>query len=284
MGRSFHGLAFACACFSHGIALAASQSISSCGGPKDHLSNVHIALSPDPLSRGSPFTLTITGSLDEDIVGGTVAVDLEVKALGVVDKTIKDTITYSLSPGLRKGDQKIVVGPVSLPRDPGQAVLKGQVRLANTKGEPITCVQLNLDVPVLAEPEAEEVPAADLPVSASLCSKPTDHLKNIKSSKAGTQTTITATLDEDLTSFTANVDLSVHALFVHIPIKLSIPISYSPGVQKADWTIVGSTESADNGYSKMPVSVTGQVVVKDAQNEEVTCISLSSSETADVVV
>lgn len=280
MAPTFRGLALAGMC----LGLAASQSVSSCGGPKDHLSNVKITLSPDPLSKGTPFTFTMTGSLDEDLVGGALAADLEVKAMGMVDKTVKQTITFSLSPGLRKGDQKIVVGPVQLPRDPGQVVLKGQVRITNTKGEPVSCVLLNLDVPLLAEKQTEETPMTAQPLSASLCSKPTDHLKNIKSSKSGKQTTVTATLDEDLTTVTANLDLTVHALFVHVPLKLSIPITYSPGLQKGDWTIVGSTESDDTGYAAPPVSVTGQVVVNDGQNQEVTCISLNEGASADLVV
>lgn len=270
--------------------LAAAQSVSSCGGPTDHLSNVKIAISPDPISRGTPFTFTMTGTLDEDLVGGSLAVDLELKALGIIDKAVKKTITYSLSPGLRKGDQKIVVGPIQLPSEPGAASITGQVHLTNTKGEPVSCVNLNLQVPAMAAAALEAEPLEPVamvaafpgPVSASLCAKPTDHLKNVHSSTSGAQTTLTATLDEDLTTITANLDLSIHALFVHLPLKLSIPVSYSPGFQKADWTIVSSETGAEAALAAPPVSVTGQVVVNDGKNEEVTCVSLD--ETAALVV
>ncbi|CAJ1424022.1 unnamed protein product [Effrenium voratum] len=123
----------ALAVFCAGLGLAQSGSVSSCGGPSDHFSNVSIVLSPDPISRSTPFTLTLTGVLDEDHVGGTVDVDLQVKALHVIDKAVKGQTSYTISPGLAKGPQKLVIGPVTLPKDPGDAVLKGQISIKDTQ-------------------------------------------------------------------------------------------------------------------------------------------------------
>ena len=37
------------------------------------------------------------------------------------------------------------IGPVTLPQDPGEASLKGQVSVKNTKGEPVACVALDIE-------------------------------------------------------------------------------------------------------------------------------------------
>ena len=39
---------------------------------------------------------------------------------------------------------------MTLPQDPGEASLKGQVSIKNTKGEPVACVALDIQAPPLA--------------------------------------------------------------------------------------------------------------------------------------
>ena len=39
---------------------------------------------------------------------------------------------------------------MTLPQDPGEASLKGQVSIKNTKGEPVACVALDIQAPRLA--------------------------------------------------------------------------------------------------------------------------------------
>lgn len=41
------------------------------------------------------------------------------------------------------------IGPMTLPQDPGEASLKGQVSIKNTKGEPVACVALDIQAPWL---------------------------------------------------------------------------------------------------------------------------------------
>lgn len=265
-------LAICLFCLPSGIAAA---SVSSCGGPTDHLSNVVISLSPDPIAKGQPFTFTLAGTLDEDLVGGSLFVDLQVKALDVINKAVQKSVNYTVTPGIAKGDVKIVVGPVTLPNDPGGASFIGKVQLTDPEGLPVACIALDLQVPLEERPQ-EALPAASHQGSQS-CGKPTDHLTNIAISTQGQVTTMTATLDEDLPTISCDVDLTVKALFVTLPLKLTIPVSISPALPKGDWKLVSQSSSvAPTGRGA--VSVTGQVVVNDAQGQEVACVSVQDAE------
>lgn len=262
---------------------ALAASVSSCGQPSDHFSNVSITLSPDPLSRDTPFTLTITGNLDEDHTGGLLDVDLQVKAMGIIDKAVQKKISYTLSPGLTKGPTKIVLGPVALPKDPGEGSFTGVVKVANTKGESVACINLDLQVPLLEK--SQIVPQLSVVEPQESCAKSTDHLKNFQISTSGQVTTITGTLDEDLNAVTANVDLTIQALFVKLPLKLNVPVSISPVIQKGDWKIT-SQEQSLSGKDNVggPVKVDGQVVLNDGKGEEVTCISVQSGSSNSALV
>jgi len=222
--------------------------------------------------------------MDEDHVGGTADVDLEIKALRIVDKTVKSESSYTLSPGLVKGAQRLVIGPMTLPQDPGEASLKGQVSIKNTKGEPVACVALDIQVP-LFENEASEI--ADEVEGIASCGTSTDHLKNVSESTSGGVTTVTGSLDEDLSSIMANVDVTLRALFVKVPLKLQIPISFSPAISKGDLKLTVKTvgeRSEVEETSKSPVQVQGKVVIDDAKNQQVTCLSVSEKTSSEIVV
>jgi len=272
-------LRLACATGALCWGLAASASITSCGAPGDHLSNVNIALSPDPLVKGKPFTLTVAGTLDEDHVGGSVSLDLQVKALGIISKKITETITYTLSPGIVKGGAKVAIGPVSLPKElPGEVSLAGRVQIKNGKAEPVACVNLNLNVPVLESADGEaaagNVSRSMDRVATASCAKSTDHLKNIKISTSGGVTTTTATLDEDLAAANVLVDVTVKELFIKIPLKLNVPLAWSPALAKGDWKVTSSKHTEANGL--VGVTAQGQVVVNDGQGTEVTCMAINA--------
>jgi len=136
-------------CLQSGLAFAAS--VTNCGGPQDHLSNVVISLVPDPIASSAPFTLTVSGVLDEDHVGGTLNVDLDVKALEVINEAVQKQIKYTISPCIPKGDVKIVIGPVTLPAEPAGATVMGKVILTDTQGHAVACVALDLSIPALEE-------------------------------------------------------------------------------------------------------------------------------------
>ncbi|OLP97814.1 hypothetical protein AK812_SmicGene19795 [Symbiodinium microadriaticum] len=140
--------------------------------------------------------------------------------------------SYSLSPGVAKGPLKVVIGPVTLPQDPGEALLKGQVAIKNSKGEPVACIALDIDVPLAAVSSPQETRLTDEP---GFCNKPTDHFKNASLTQSGEVTQLSGTLDEDLNAVVAHVDLTVQALFVKLPLKLAIPMTFTPAIPKGDW-------------------------------------------------
>eukprot|EP00439_Symbiodinium_sp_Y106_P078280 s77_g17.t1 len=109
----------------------------------------------------------------------------------LIQEAVRANTSYSLSPGVAKGPLKVVIGPVTLPQDPGEALLKGQVAIKNSKGEPVACIALDIDVP-LAETRQTDEP--------SFCNKPTDHFKNASLTQSGEVTQLTGTLDEDCCS------------------------------------------------------------------------------------
>jgi len=249
----------------------AVPSVRSCGGPSDHLSNVSISLSPDPIAKNTPFTLSVSGVLDEDHVDGNLDVDLDVKALRIIDDHLQKTISYTISPGVAKGPQTIVIGPVTLPSDPGDVKMNGQIRVTNGKGEPVACVAIDIDVPLLEARKFEEDPPVN---SAKSCTKPGDHLQNLKVSSSATGTTITASLDEDLPKISADVDITVKALFLKVPLKLAVPVSFQPQIPKGDWKLTFSEKL----LRAAPVTVEGQVAVTDGNGQQVACIALDAEE------
>jgi len=259
---------------------ALGASISNCGGPSTNFSNVKLALSPDPIQKGKAFSITASGDMDEDFVGGTATVDLNVDLLDIIKKEIKVTSPFTFTPGVAKGAQNIVIGPITLPSLPGKAEIIGQVSVVNAKGEPIACIKLDISAP-LFEQDDDASPATLLDEPAveggQLCSKPTDHLKNLKAVTSRGVITLTGTLDEDVTKVSVNVDLKIKAGFFPIPFKSDFPITWSPGVKAGDIKFVAGppSTSTDLTSDKSPVQVSGQITVMDGNNGELTCISIT---------
>merc|ERR1712059_219628 len=138
--------------------------VSSCGAAGDHFSNIKITLSPDPPKLGSPFSFDMEGDLDELTDGGNAVVDLNIRALGIINEPVKVTAPFTYSPGVPSGHSKISVGPVNLPKIPlpGGITVTGTVKVTNAKQEPVTCVQLNLNV---GASEVQPVALKDTPVT-----------------------------------------------------------------------------------------------------------------------
>merc|ERR1711966_474247 len=109
------------------IAGAAAQSVKSCGKPGDVLSNATFSVSPDPIQKGSPLTITVSGNLGAAVTAGTLNVDLSIKALGIIEEPIKKTIPFTLAPGLLAGATKAVIGPFPPPTVPGSLEVSGTV-------------------------------------------------------------------------------------------------------------------------------------------------------------
>lgn len=266
-----------------------SKSLTNCGAASDHLQNVCIQLSPDPIEKGKPFTLTLSGDLDADLDGGHFNADLDVKALdGIIDEKITKAAPFTISPAAKKGNQQIVIGPVSLPTDiPASGHVAGKVSITNSKGEPVTCVSLNLEVPgayssmettLQALNETAFVASADGP-KVSDCSQPSDHMKHFSSSTSGGVWQGTGTFDEDITKVDLDVDVKLHKLFVNIPLKLTIPVSYSPGIPKGDFKVTTGPEDAElsSGRAFAAIDISGTVKANDGTGQEIACAKIENS-------
>lgn len=266
-----------------------SQSVSWCGAADDHLSNVKISLSPDPVKVGSNFTLDVSGDLNEELSAFTMDYDLDISVMAN-KKNLKMSVPFTYSPGFAIGPTKITVGPapfyfVKLPLG---AYLKvtGTIKLTNAKQEQVTCVKLNMKVGV-----DEEVAGPALASSFNragpgrVCSGPSAHLKNIAfSADPSGVNTITGTLDEDIDKLT--VVAGVHVTPTVIPdVALNLPISISPGLKKGDLKITaGPTKlnglDLSSGLSDDPVTVAATLKAMDGQGEEIFCLGINASSDA----
>eukprot|EP00746_Dinoflagellata_sp_MGD_P147063 gnl/MRDRNA2_/MRDRNA2_79450_c0_seq1.p1 gnl/MRDRNA2_/MRDRNA2_79450_c0~~gnl/MRDRNA2_/MRDRNA2_79450_c0_seq1.p1 ORF type:complete len:394 (+),score=65.29 gnl/MRDRNA2_/MRDRNA2_79450_c0_seq1:98-1279(+) len=256
------------------LAVAHSQSITNCGGSNYHMQNVVMKITPDPPVKGQPLTLSFSGTLDEDFGAGSADVDLQIKALGIIDQQVKQSAPFSIAPAFKKGPQSVTVGPFSLPSNiPGAAVIKGTVKLVNDKSEPVSCSTLNLDLPAM-----ESSAPAETPIDGISCGQPSDHLKNVNISSSGGVLTVSGSLDEAITKMTVNVDLKIHEIF-SIPVKLSVPITLSPGLPSGAFKLTGGpSKPGDVEVTARGLSVTGTVKVDDANDQEVCCINVGSSD------
>lgn len=257
--------------------------MSSCGAAGDKFTVTALSISPDPPVKGAPMTFRITGSLDEDVDAVYAAVDVDLKALGVIDKKVKQTPSVSLAPTpFKKGVNEVVVGPFSLPKDvPGSVEVVGTVKLT-TKGAPLACIKLDLTLPAMqrsdvlgdAPGDAALLAPAAAEVAAATCRRPTDHAKNVQVSEAGNVTTVTATLDEALSAVMLDLDFMVHAIFFKIPVKFSVPVSITPGLAAGDFKVTVDRGAPTMNQIAPPVSISGQMLVKDGKDEEVTCVNI----------
>jgi hypothetical protein len=282
------------------VMVLAGPSISSCGSPGDRMSNVTMSLSPDPIKKGAGFTITVTGMLDKVLDSFNVAAKLDVKLLGIINEKVDKTIPIKMSPGLAAGAQNLVIGPVNLPSDiPGSAEVDGTVTIADDAGKQVACVNLDMHVPAARALDDQRLESSFAPgetfvTAASDCGKPTDHLKNIETSGSGGVSTLTATLDEDLSKVSVDVDLTIKALFVKIPLKLNVPIAYTPGIKQGAISVSAGpatavSVSAEGAWpaSKVKVEVTGTVQANDGNSEEIACLKIDPSraeEQASLVV
>jgi len=262
---------------------AQAQSVSSCGAAGDHFSNVKITLSPDPPVLGQPFSFNMEGDLDEALAGGNANVDLNVKALGIINEPVKVSSPFTYSPGVASGHTTVSVGPVNLPKIPlpGGVDVTGTVKITNGKQEAVACIKMDLNVGAATEAPALET--RDSPVTD--CTKASDHMKNFKFSDDSTGvTTITGTLDEDVAKVDVGVDLNIKIPLVPLPeIKLDIPASISPAVKKGDLKITVGPATKEMPDTPV-IGVTGNVKINDGNAEEIVCLQIGSAEAASTVV
>ena len=262
------------------------QTIKSCGQSGDILSNAVITTDPSPIDKSKPFTITATGTLTSSVDAGNLDVDLNVKALGIINEPVKANVDFTYSPGIEKGDTKIVIGPLTLPSAAKSASISGQVKIADSNAAEIACIEFDESSSSLrGQSSSEELremmelisdieALGDGPV-ASNCGTASDHLQNVAVQTDGSTTTVTGTLDENVGNFDIDVDLEIKASFIKVPIKMDVPVSLTPAIPSGD--IKASFTSKSGGLESPQISVTvnGQVKANDANHEEIGCLQLT---------
>jgi len=268
-----------------------AQSVTSCGAVGDHLKDFKVSISPDPIAKGVPFTIDISGNLDADLSTMNADVDLTLKALDIIHKTVTASSPVSISPAMVAGPQTLSIGPITLPSIPGALEADGTIKITNAKKEPVACIKLALNVPAMSEEVAatpiESDAAAQGSPSLSVCSAASDHLHNLAHSSSAGVSTVTGSLDEAVTKLVSNVDLKVHIGFLSHKIDMAIPVSYSPGFVKGALKLTAGPASPSvigDSKSLIDVKLTGTVKVNDAASEEIVCLSLDPSSELQPVI
>eukprot|EP00444_Apocalathium_aciculiferum_P069183 CAMPEP_0183553824 /NCGR_PEP_ID=MMETSP0371-20130417/76027_1 /TAXON_ID=268820 /ORGANISM="Peridinium aciculiferum, Strain PAER-2" /LENGTH=283 /DNA_ID=CAMNT_0025759447 /DNA_START=54 /DNA_END=905 /DNA_ORIENTATION=- len=270
-------------------AASAAPSISSCGSPTDIFKHVSMAVSPDPVERGTPFTITVTGDLGTDLTSGTVSWDIDAKVSvfghSVVDKASNQSSPFTVTPAARAGPSKLVVGPIALPGEvPGSADISGKVIVADGTGAQVACVALEFHVVLGQANTAPLTEALGAPQGVTSCGKSGDHMQGVTFGRVGGVTTVSGTLDEDVSEMSFHAALKLHIGIVPVPISLSVPVSYSPGLQKgAVMAKVGPTQGASESDGAIP-TVTGDITWTDANEQEIACFSVGPSADSTIIV
>lgn len=263
-----------------------SQSVSSCGAAGDHLQNVKITISPDPIQKGSSFTVDFSGTLDTVVSAMNADLDLNIKALGIINEPVKLSSPLSISPGIPAGPITMSVGPVTMPSVPGSLEADGTIKLTNDKKEPVACITLALKIGGTAVATSKnEVAASAQGSNVSVCSQASDHAHNLVMSDNAGVTTITGSLDETISKMTVNTDLKLKVSILSIPLSLAVPISVTPGIPNGDFkaTIGPSSGLLSTSKSLIDVDVTGTIKANDGASEEILCLSLTPAENAGLI-
>lgn len=261
-----------------------AQSVKSCGGANDHLKNAVVTITPDPPVPGQDVTVSITGDLDATVETGSINLDLAVQAMGVINNKvqIESPFTFKPSPFVA-GKVDIKVGPTQLIKAPGTTTIVGKVTAVNAASEPVFCMDLNLKSASDVKTLALEDETAKANGGVTSCSQPTDHVKNFKLDTSGGKIDVTGQLDEDLSTFSINVDAVIKKLFIKLPVKLDIPVTCSPGLPKGDFEL--SVGPMKGGLTPDPqVSLTGTVKMNDQAKEEVFCLNVDQVVEKEIIV
>ena len=176
------------------------------------------------------------------------------------------------------------VGPLQLPSAASTADITGTVKISESDGE-IMCIQFAdssssnsfLRGVQIDESFFEGEVLGDGPVASS-CGTSSDHLSNVQVVKNGSTTTVSGSLDESLASITTDVDLTVKASFIKVPIKMTVPASLSPAIPQGDLKATFTPVSSDETTLEAPaisVTVNGEVKANDGNGQEIACLKLT---------
>lgn len=247
------------------IVAAVGTSLSSCGSASDQLIVKNIAVSPDPIQKGEPFNIVLNGEFQHVHSGGRVTADLNIIAFRVFKKNVNTQISYNLSPSLPQGNTSVAIGPITLPTSlPGRLDITGEVNLVDSDSQPVACFNMAFHVPArpaenlarggITGPveatgtvqvnDAKGEPITCIDVTGANCKTAQDHAQKVQIATGddGTET-VTFTMDERFDSLTALVDLEFKAWILSVPLSVSVPVSYKPGLPAGDFKWVFSPSS-----------------------------------------
>lgn len=261
-------------------AVAVVPAFSSCGADSDHFRDVKIVPTPEQPVKGHPFTLSVTGRFDTKISGGHISIDLNINVENLIKRHVIKGFDFTVSPAII-GDQRLVLGPFNIPDLPGKASVKGTVKISDLQGQAVACLALDSDV---GGPSIEaQIPDGSISadhVTGRDCGSSGDHLK-WTASKSGNESNFKGWFDEDVQKAVLAVDVEVHALFIKLPIRLSIPVLYTPGFVKGPIEVNATEKPLMPSFPelvKMPwggVKMTGIIKANDSASQEIFCIDVS---------
>lgn len=303
MISKYSGLALVFATVISSNALA-TPSISNCGTPTDLFSGVQVSISPDPIEKGKPFTLSFVGNLGLALAAGFIDWNLDAKItiLGepVFDRKMRSTSAFEISPGFVPGRNVFTVGPVSLPRGipGGGADISGNVTIKNKNGQQAACVHMELHMVLgsdgpdsaagLVEQRAQSSPFA----AAKNCGTATDHMQNITISAAHGLAGFSGQLDETLTNMSIDTKLELSDGFFPLPLRLHIPMYYYPGIVAGPVAVRLGGALAESEFAPRAklkgvtatgnIVVTGDVVWNDAVQQQIACMRFDRDEDISV--
>jgi len=142
-----------CACFNKTlfaiveIANAASP-WSSCGQPSDHIKVTNVVLNPDPPVRATACNITMYGSSDETITGGTMNLMITYLGIPVYQQT---TPVCQLVPcpyaATANAAASLIVPASAVPSIAPSGTYVGVSRITDQNGAELTCIQLEFTLP-----------------------------------------------------------------------------------------------------------------------------------------
>lgn len=136
------------------VAAVAAASVSaaspwqSCGTSADHLSISSLTISPATLAEGQQFTVALSGSLNEQLTGGSVSLSVKFLGIQVYSATV-DVCQLASQAGL---SCPLPSGPVSIsksaimPSAAPRGTYTGEIKVTDQNGEEVSCISFRMSV------------------------------------------------------------------------------------------------------------------------------------------
>eukprot|EP00003_Mantamonas_plastica_P008405 TRINITY_DN1735_c0_g1_i3.p3 TRINITY_DN1735_c0_g1~~TRINITY_DN1735_c0_g1_i3.p3 ORF type:complete len:155 (+),score=45.07 TRINITY_DN1735_c0_g1_i3:44-466(+) len=126
------------------LAVFASADIwSFCGTSADHLKIGSVQITPDPPQKGANITVAASGTLDEQVTGGSAVVKLYYSGIKILDHTYDlCTLDPQIKCPFPQGTNTLKVSEM-IPSDAPGGHYTGSVNLNDQNNTEITCIKLD---------------------------------------------------------------------------------------------------------------------------------------------